>query len=332
MGAGCAILTQTPIHVINIRKNRDKPGLRTQHLVGLEAATNLCNGQLEGGHVDSTEITFRPGIVVKDHINLSIATAGSVGLVLQVLQIACLHAKGCQISVDISGGGTYGTGAPSTSFIKNVTYPAFGLMGYRIMLEVPKQGFYPKGGAEAHAVFDAPKELRCIQLEDRGTLTKVGGTILVHNSLRTPLVAERIAEQLKKSLIGTPSPVTVETQYVNALSVGVGVDVWAEFTSGIRLGTGTILGERGVSSEKVGQTTAQELKNLLTSSATVDSHLSDQILPLMAACPEPCAVIAPAPLTLHAKTNIAILGLFYPNVKFSTETRGSSVKISTKPV
>jgi RNA 3'-terminal phosphate cyclase (ATP) len=155
--------------------------------------------------------------------------------------------------------------------------------------------------------------------------------VFVHNSLRTPRVAERIAEQLKKSLTDTLAPIEVETQYVNALSVGVGVDVWAEFSSGIRLGTGTILGERGVSSEKVGQTAAQELKLLLASGATVDPHLSDQILPLMAACPEPCAVIAPA-LTLHAKTNIDILGLFYPNVKFSTETRGSLVTISSKLV
>ncbi len=306
--------------------------MRTQHLVGLEAANNFCNGQLEGGYVDSTEITFRPGSIVKDHVNLSIATAGSVGLVLQVLQIACLQAKGRQISVDISGGGTFGTGAPSTSFVKNVTYPAFGLMGYCIKVEVPKQGFYPKGGAEAHAIFDAPKELCSMQIKDRGKLIKVGGTIFVHNSLRPPRVAERIADQLKKSLTDTLAPIEVETQYVNALSVGVGVDVWAEFSSGIHLGTGTILGERGVSSEKVGQTAAQELKHLLASGATVDSHLSDQILPLMAACPEPCVVIAPAPLTLHAKTNIDILGLFYPNVKFSTETRGSLVTISSKLV
>ncbi len=327
MGAGCAVLTQTPIHVINIRKNRDKPGLRTQHLVGLEAASNLCNGQLEGGHVDSTDITFRPGSLVNDHVSLSIATAGSVGLVLQVLQIACLLARGRQVSVDISGGGTFGTGAPSTSFVKNVTYLAFGLMGYRIEVEVRKHGFYPKGGAQAHATFNVPKEIRGIQFKDRGKLTKIGGTIVVHNSLRTALVAERIADRLKKSL---PSPVELETQYVNTLSVGVGVDVWAEFSAGIRLGTGTILGERGVSSEKVGQTAVQELNRLLSTNATVDTHLSDQILPLMAACPEPCVVIAPAPLTLHAKTNIDILGLFYPNVKFSVEPRGSTVIISSK--
>jgi RNA 3'-phosphate cyclase len=330
VGAGCAILTQTPIHVLNIRKNRDKPGLRTQHLVGLEAAANLCGGHLEGGHVGSTEITFRPGTITKDHISLSIATAGSVGLVLQVLQIACLQAKGHPISVDIAGGGTFGTGAPSTSFIQNVTYPAFAMMGYHVKVEVLKQGFYPKGGAQAHAVFNAPNEIQSINLEDRGKLTRVGGMAVVHNSLRTPRVAERIVEQVKKSLAGTPPPVEIDTQYVNAMSVGVGVDMWAEFCSGIRLGTGTILGERGVSSEKVGQSAALELKNLLACGATVDIHLSDQILPLMAACPEPCVVVTPS-LTLHAKTNIDILALFYPNVKFSTETCGSLVKISSKP-
>ena len=330
MGVGCAVLTQTPVHVINIRKNRDKPGLRTQHLAGLEAAANLSSGRLKGGHVGATEITFYPGSTIKDHVNLSIETAGSVGLALQTLQLACLMAKGRKISIDISGGGTFGTGAPSTSFLKNVTYPAFKMMGYHVLLEVVRQGFYPKGGAVVRAIFEPPKELCPLQLEDRGTLEKVSGSIIVHNLLRKSRVGERIAEQFKKSLAGTSSFIAIETHYVNAFSIGVGIDVWGEFSSGTRLSSGTILGQRETRAEEVGQTAAQELMKLLSSPATVDSYLSDQILPLMAVCPAPCTITTPTPLTLHAKTNIDILGLFFPRVKFSTEFQGSIVKISTK--
>ncbi|OLS13439.1 MAG: RNA 3'-phosphate cyclase [Promethearchaeota archaeon CR_4] len=266
---------------------------------------------------------------MKDHVDLSIATAGSVGLVLQVLQIACLHAKRHQIAVNINGGGTYGTGAPSTSYVKNVTFPVFTLMGYQINVEVPKHGFYPKGGAQAHATFNVPANLQNIYLEEREDLTRISGVITIHNSLRNPRVGERIAEQVKKYLAITQTPIEIEIQYTSALSVGVGVDLWAEFSSGTRLGSGTILGERGVSSEKVGQKAARELGNILGGGSTVDSFLSDQILPLMAACPEPCVIITPA-LTLHAKTNIEILRMFDPSVKFSTESKGSLVKISSK--
>lgn len=35
--------------------------LRPQHLSGLEIVRDLCEGNLEGGEIGSTEITFTPG-------------------------------------------------------------------------------------------------------------------------------------------------------------------------------------------------------------------------------------------------------------------------------
>ncbi|MFW9906109.1 MAG: RNA 3'-terminal phosphate cyclase, partial [Candidatus Thorarchaeota archaeon] len=41
-----ALVRQEPVKIINIRKNRPKPGLQTQHLVGLRALAEFCGGEL----------------------------------------------------------------------------------------------------------------------------------------------------------------------------------------------------------------------------------------------------------------------------------------------
>uniref|UniRef100_D6RD00 RNA 3'-terminal phosphate cyclase n=1 Tax=Mus musculus TaxID=10090 RepID=D6RD00_MOUSE len=49
-----------PLRVQKIRAGRSTPGLRPQHLSGLEMVRDLCGGHLEGAEIGSTEITFTP--------------------------------------------------------------------------------------------------------------------------------------------------------------------------------------------------------------------------------------------------------------------------------
>ena len=53
-----AAVTKKPCRVFNIRKNRPKPGLMPQHLLGIQALSQLCNGRLEGNFLASEEIKF----------------------------------------------------------------------------------------------------------------------------------------------------------------------------------------------------------------------------------------------------------------------------------
>ena len=48
LAAGFSVLFNTPIHLQNIRANRNPPGLRLQHQLGLESLQKLSNGQLLG--------------------------------------------------------------------------------------------------------------------------------------------------------------------------------------------------------------------------------------------------------------------------------------------
>ena len=54
-GAAFAALTGQAVHVINVRTQRDRPGLRPQHLKALQACAYQCQGQLSQAHVGSEE-------------------------------------------------------------------------------------------------------------------------------------------------------------------------------------------------------------------------------------------------------------------------------------
>ncbi|VDP36791.1 unnamed protein product [Soboliphyme baturini] len=65
-----------PIRVFSIRAGRNTPGLRPQHLSGLQLIAKLCNGTLIGGHVGSTEIKFKPGLIKGGYFVADTGTAG----------------------------------------------------------------------------------------------------------------------------------------------------------------------------------------------------------------------------------------------------------------
>ena len=78
-------ILKKPCRIFNIRKGRKKPGLATQHLMGIRALSQFCNGKLEGDYLGSTEIKFYPGESYQNQIILTIPTASSIALLLQTL-------------------------------------------------------------------------------------------------------------------------------------------------------------------------------------------------------------------------------------------------------
>jgi RNA 3'-terminal phosphate cyclase (ATP) len=55
-----ACILRKPVHITDIRGKRHVPGLRQQHLSGLQLLTKISGGVLEGGRVESREILLRP--------------------------------------------------------------------------------------------------------------------------------------------------------------------------------------------------------------------------------------------------------------------------------
>lgn len=317
LAAAYAVAFKKTIRVDRIRAGRDKPGLRPQHLVGLQALAKASGGTLEGGTVGSTCITFTPGTIEPSRIDVDIGTAGSIGLVYQVLSIACTSTRGQgggggPVEVAIRGGATYGKWAPSTAYIAGVIAPLLARMGIDSSIEVHRHGFFPRGGASATLRFDPVPAIRGLVLDGRGTITSIGGESLASQQLEGARVASRQASAFTAAVAPVAAPVVdIDTRHVPAVNPGSGITAWARTSTGCIIGSGSFVGDKGVSSERVGQACAGALLDALVQHplATVDEHASDQLLPFVLLSREASRFVAPA-VTSHARTNLDVARLF----------------------
>ncbi|MEX2683000.1 MAG: RNA 3'-terminal phosphate cyclase [Candidatus Sigynarchaeota archaeon] len=314
--AAMGIIFQKKVHVYKVRANRDKPGLREQHLMGLQALAALCGGKLEGGAVGSTDIVFEPGTIKPGKIAIKIGTAGAIGLVYQILSVGCAAyhaARSDPVEIDIDGGGTFNKWAPASSYIRGVLIPLLQRIGFKSELEIKRHGFYPKGGAAACIRFFPVTSLKGLVLDARGEITAIYGESVATIHLRSAKVAERQASSFANTIKAKiqPKEIKIETQYVDAMNPGSGITTWAITSTGCIISSGSVIGERGIKSETVGQDCARDLLKVLQGSpaATVDEFTSDQLIPFLALSKERSVYMAPR-LTSHAKTNIDMMRLF----------------------
>ncbi len=312
IGTGFSILFNHPIRIKNIRANRPKPGLRLQHLMGLKTLSELTNSILSDCDVGTKEITLIPKQALKKYVEVNIGTAGSIGLLLQPIQIACLGFNQPEkIEIIVNGGGTFGKWAPSLNYLKDVTYKIFRNYGFKMEIDIQKHGFYPKGGAHVKCILYPPKnKLKPIFLTELGNLDLIQGEIISTTQLKKKDVGERIRksaqQQLKKHL---RMNIKIDYKYINSMSPGVGLSLRACSDTGAIISSGTILGERNITSEELGKLAANELIKYIKNDIPVDNYLSDQLIPLMGFVNKPSRIKV-LELTSHAKTNLELIKLF----------------------
>ena len=112
-----SLLTGRPFRIVKIRANRDKPGLRPQHLTAVEAAAALGEAEVVGASVGSRDLTFRPGPLHAPRPQIDIGTAGSTALVLQTLHLPLALRADRPVRVTLTGG-TFNPTAPSFPFLE----------------------------------------------------------------------------------------------------------------------------------------------------------------------------------------------------------------------
>lgn len=310
-------VTARPCSVHDIRAGRPKPGLKAQHVAGITALKELCGADISGLELSSSELGFHPGRIKGGRLEVEIATAGSIGLVLQALMIPLAHAEK-RTEVVIRGGATAGKWAPPLAYIQHVILPMLYKMGYRAEIKVDRHGFYPKGGASARMVVEPQKELEPLVLDEPCKATAVEGVSHASKHLEKARVAERqaaaAARIIEDSLGIRPS---IKSSYSDTRSAGTCIVLWA-LTGNSLIGADS-LGALGVPAETIGQRAARALVDTVSSGASVDEHASDQLLPYMALAAESSgrkSVITAPRLTGHAETNMAVIEKFIP-VKFS---------------
>jgi RNA 3'-terminal phosphate cyclase (ATP) len=304
-----SLLTGRPFRMVKIRANRDKPGLRPQHLTAVTSAAELGDHDTAviGAAVGSRALTFRPAAYTPRDLRIEIGTAGSTALVLQTLHLAIALRTDKPVRVSLMGG-TFNRSAPCYPFLATTWRAHLAAIGASIALAMPQAGFYPRGGGVLDAWIE-PAALRPITLIDRGPLLRIRGTVGI--ARLDPRIAERMRAQASKRLAAHGLEAEIELVEWPSLPhvQGTAIALTAE-TAAAPPATFVGLGERGKLAERVADEAVDELLAFLGNSAgAVDPHSADQILLPLALAPGRSEYTVTA-VTEHLLTNAATIGAF----------------------
>jgi RNA 3'-terminal phosphate cyclase (ATP) len=320
--AALSAVTGKGVHITKIRQGRPKPGLAAQHARALVSLAEICGARLSGVTAGSSEITFAPGKIQGGSYRIEIGTAGSVTLLMQCLLPALLYADEPS-SLQIQGG-TDVQWSPTVDYFKNVFLPAISSFGAKVSLEVLRRGYYPRGQGEVLLQVQ-PATLKTSSFMDtdnwrtnppnmqteqdmqrannkqnaqstqnaRRSYIQVQG--VSHCSNLPEHVAIRQAESAKEALEEAGFAAQIDREVAHLPSLGSGITLWLGCKGA------SSLGRKGFPAEKVGRTAAEELIAELKSSAAVDVHLADQLVPYLALAG---GSFTAREISLHARTNI----------------------------
>lgn len=300
-----SVLTGRAFRIVKIRANRDKPGLRPQHLKAVESAAALCGAEALGASVGSRELTFRPAPYTPRDLRIDIGTAGATGLVLQTLHLPLALRSEQPVRVTLTGG-TFNQSAPSFPFLETTWKAHLTRLGAPIALAMPSAGFYPRGGGQLDAWIE-PASLRTLTLTERGPLTRIRGVAGVAN-LR-PDIAARMRDRVEARLALRGLTAEIELTDWPSAGQGAAISLSAEHAPGVPPATFVGLGERGKPAEVVADEAVGELLAFLDAEGAVDPHSADQImLPLALASGRSEYTVTA--VTEHLRTNVATIGAF----------------------
>lgn len=311
-----ALLTGRSFRIVKIRANRDKPGLRPQHLKAVEAAASLAGAEVVGGTLGSRDLTFRPAPYTPRDLQIDIGTAGATALVLQTLHLPLALRTEQPIRVTLTGG-TFNVAAPSFPFLETTWRAHLAQLGATLALAMPTAGFYPRGGGRLDAWIE-PTTLNALTLTERGPLRRIRGTAGVAN-LR-PEIAQRMRDQAEARLAAHGLDAEIELVEWSSLGQGAAISLSATYGHDGIPATFVGLGERGKPAEIVADEAVEELLAFHNAGrGAVDPHSADQLLIPLALAPGRSEYTVSA-VTEHLLTNVATIRAFLDReIKVETE-------------
>jgi RNA 3'-phosphate cyclase len=297
-------LTMKPIRITNIRAGRPKPGLKRQHIAGIEVAGKIVNAEIKGLDVGSAVVEFVPSDRCGGKITYDVGTAGSISLVLQAaLPPAVLSQE--PISFRLRGG-TDVKWSPPIDYMSNVFVHTLEKLGPKVEIQQKKRGHYPRGGGDVICDVIPVSGVKPFEEVQLGLLRTAGG---ISHCVRLPgHIAERQASAAGEMVLNQLrlKPDIVRESYRKDedrhLGPGSGIVIWVESEHGTRIGADA-LGERGKSAERVGHEAASQLVSEVSTGMAIDSHLCDMLIPYLAIA-SGNSKIGVTQITSHLTTNI----------------------------
>jgi len=325
-----SVLTGEELFLTNIRANRPKPGLRAQHLRGIEASAHICQGELGKAKIGSKEIRFKPGKGIRGGpFNWDIGTAGSTAmLALSVIPLALFADKPSLYEIR---GGLFQDFAPSIYHVKYVLLRILETMGIHVDIKIIRPGYVPMGKGRIEVrVFPVRETIKPLIRVDQGKTVGIKG-IALSSLLQERKVSERMAMECQKLLNTRGYVPKIEIFYDNknhpvypeaSIQAGASLAIWAETDTGCLFGS-DMAGAPGRPAEYIGKKVAHHLLEVLETGATVDEHIADQLIPFCGLADGWSSYIIPK-MTDHIETR---LWLVEKMLGAKTEMKGNRLRV-----
>jgi len=299
-------LTGKPVTIRNIRANRSKPGLRSQHLAAVDAIAKITQAQVEGNELNSDMVQVAPNKVAAGNYRFDIPTAGALSLVLQTIFLPLSFAKG-KSHITLTGG-THVPWSPIWHYLQACWLPMMSILGFRGAVQLENAGFYPRGGGRTRAVifpFESLKPLVCLE---RGDLLRIEGWSGVANLDLS--IAKRQKHQALRRLYDVCRNSKIKTLQIPSIGGGTFILLKAVFTSGT-CACYSALGAPGKRAEKVADEAVDQLLLFLGTAGCIDHYMADQILLPLSVIPGKSAFTTSI-ISQHLMTNIHVIQKFLP--------------------
>jgi RNA 3'-terminal phosphate cyclase (ATP) len=255
-----------------IREKRVRPGLRPHHVATVHAAALACAAQVHGAFDGSPDLRFEPGPVGAGDFRFETIGSGAATLVLEtVVPILATGAAASRVAVT---GGTHVASSPLFDYVARHWAGIVQGLGLEARLRLVQAGFAPRGEGEVVAEVEPWRRPGTLVLEERGALVTVRG-VAGESRVKGDL-ARRLRDAAQAKLWEERRlEATWDVIEVKGASPGSFLLLEAVFEQG--RGAFGFVGERGVSSEALGERAARRLLRFLEEEGAVDPPLADQL-------------------------------------------------------
>ena len=284
-------ITNQPIHLENIRKNRKNGGLKPQHLTAIKILQKISNAKVIGNKLGSTELKFIPGEIKNSELIEDVKTAGSIALILQVL-IPAVSISKKKLSLIVKGG-TDVLWSPTMNYTNYVLKEAYSRIGIIFDLKITKRGYFPKGGGEIKLEV-YPANVKSINFSKRKiqklklkcTFSKIPISVIKEN-------VKKIEEEIKKNNF----EIDVEIKEEEAIDSGASILIYS-------IEDNSIFGIDGLFDKKIGKFDLK-IEEILDNFFGVDKNLADMlVVPLSLGSEKTKFEVSE--ITKHLETNLFV--------------------------
>lgn len=317
-----SIITGRPLRMHRIRARRRKPGLMRQHLTAVRAAAEICDAEVTGDELNSSSLSFTPGVAKAGDYRFSVGTAGSITLILQTVLWPLAMVPG-RSTVRLEGG-THNPMAPTYDFLATSLRPILAQIGVGLELSLLRHGFYPAGGGVLEAAIEGGAPLRPIERLRRGPITRVRATAKV---AELPVsIARRELGVVCNTLGWSPSDGRIER--VSSYGPGNVLQLEAEHEGGTTVVSG--FGEKGLAAELVAGRCCDRFARFREADVPIGPHLADQLLvPMALAGGGSFRTLTP---TQHSRTNAELIERWLPVTIAFTDEGHDACRVDVRSV